>query len=71
MDTLHLTEKIRMIKILLIILGVIGLLAFAYFTRIDGYRGRIEQFSSYLPLDRPNSLNPQMFYTRDTKPQFN
>ena len=60
-----------MIKILLIILGVIGLLAFAYFTRIDGYRGRIEQLSSYLPLDRPNSLNPQMFYTRDTKPHFN
>ena len=47
MDTLHLTEKIRMIKILLIIVAVIGLLAFAYFTRIDGYRGRIEQFSSY------------------------
>ena len=29
------------------------------------------QFSSYLTLDRPNLLNPQMFYTRDTKPHFN
>ena len=57
MDTLYLTEKIRMIKILLIILGVIGLLAFAYFSRIDGYIGRIEQFSSYLPLDKHYQIN--------------
>ena len=53
MDTLYLTEKIRMIKILLIILGVIGLLAFAYFTRINGYRGRIEKFSSYKTIQIP------------------
>ena len=56
MDTLYLTEKIRMIKILLIILGVIGLLAFAYFTRIDGYRGRIEQFSSYKTIQIPTKF---------------
>ena len=53
MDTLHLTEKIKMTKFILIIIAMIGLLAFAYFTRIDGYRERIEQFSSYLPIDRP------------------
>ena len=53
MDTLYLTEKIKMIKVILIIFAVIGLLAFAYFTRIDGYRERIEQFSSYLPIDIP------------------
>ena len=29
---------------------MIFLLAFAYFSRIDGYRGRIEQFSSYKTL---------------------
>ena len=52
MDTLHLTEKIKMTKVILIITAVIGLLAFAYFTRIDGYRERIEQFSSYLSIDR-------------------
>ena len=71
MDTLHLTEKIKMTKVIMIIIAVIGLLAFAYFTRIEGYREMIQQFSSYLPLDRPNSLNPQMFYTRNTKPHFN
>ena len=128
-----------MTKFILIIIAVIGVLAFAYFTRIDGYHERIEQFStylpinrpikfiqmkkvlkflifilkwdyqdqlnslfsnyamvlssellmyqivsvtllswkvssqfsSYLPLNRPNSLNPQMFYTRNTKPHFN
>ena len=62
MDTLHLTEKIRMTKILLIILGVIGLLAFAYFTRIDGYRGRIEQFSSYKTIQIPTK-----FFDSNTK----
>ena len=56
MDTLYLTEKIRMTKILLIILGVVGLIAFAYFTRLDGYRGRIEQNSNYFLLDRTNLL---------------
>ena len=44
---------IRMTKVILIIIGVIGLLAFAYFTRIEGYRGRIEQFSSYKTLETP------------------
>ena len=53
MDTLHLTEKIKMTKFILTIIAVIGLLVFAYFIRIDGYRERIEQFSSYLPIDRP------------------
>ena len=53
MDTLHLIEKIKMTKFIMIIIAVIGLLALAYFTRIDGYRERIEQFSSYLPIDRP------------------
>ena len=42
-----------MTKFILIIIAVIGLLIFAYFTRIDGYRERIEQFSSYLPIDKP------------------
>jgi hypothetical protein len=42
-----------MTKFILIIITVIGLLIFAYFTRIDGYRERIEQFSSYLPIDKP------------------
>ena len=46
---------IRMTKVILII-GVIGLLAFAYFTRIDGYLGRIEQFSSYKTLQTPTKL---------------
>ena len=45
MDTLYLTEKIKMTKFILIIIAMIGLLAFAYFTRIDGYLGKIEQFS--------------------------
>ena len=47
---------IRMTKVILIIIGVIGLLAFAYFTRIDGYLGRIEQFSSYKTLQTPTKL---------------
>ena len=50
MGILHLTEKKRMTKKILIIIGMIFLLAFAYFSRIDGYRGRIEQFSSYKTL---------------------
>ena len=45
-----------MAKVILIIIGVIGLLAFAYFTRIDGYLGRIEQFSSYKMLKTPTKL---------------
>tara|TARA_S200000501_G_scaffold167294_1_gene157656 strand:- start:249 stop:419 length:171 start_codon:yes stop_codon:yes gene_type:complete len=45
-----------MTKILLIILSVIGLLAFAYFTRIDGYRERIEQFSSYKTIQIPTKF---------------
>ena len=45
-----------MTKFILIIIAVIGLLAFAYFTRIDGYRERIEQFSSYLPIDKQIKL---------------
>jgi len=53
LDTLHQTEKIKMTKFILIIIAMIGLLAFAYFTRIDGYRERIEQLSTYLPIDRP------------------
>ena len=47
---------IRMTKVILIIIGVIGLLAFAYFTRIDGYLGRIEQFISYKTLQTPTKL---------------
>ena len=42
-----------MTKLILIVIAVIGLLAFAFFSRIDGYRERIEQFSSYLTIDRP------------------
>ena len=53
---MHLTEMIRMTKVILIIIGVIGLLAFAYFTRIEGYRGRIEQFSSYKTLEPPTKF---------------
>ena len=58
-------------KVILIIIGVIGLLAFAYFTRIDGYLGRIEQFSRNTASYRPNSLNLLIFYKNDTKPLFN
>ena len=56
MDTLHLIEKIKMTKVILIIIAVIGLLAFTYFTRIDGYRGRIEQFSSYKTIQIPTKF---------------
>ena len=45
-----------MTKVILVILGIIGLLAFAYFTRIDGYRSRIEQFSSYKKLEIPKNF---------------
>ncbi|MFL2801687.1 MAG: hypothetical protein ACJ0DD_02860 [Paracoccaceae bacterium] len=41
-----------MTKVILIIIAIISLLAFAFFTRIDGYHGRIEQLSSHLPIDR-------------------
>ena len=71
MGTLHLTEKIRMTKVILIIVAIIGLLLFVYFTRIDGYLGRIEQFSRNTASDRPNSLNLLIFYTYDTKTLFN
>ena len=71
MGTLHLTEKIRMTKVILIIVAIIGLLLFVYFTRIDGYLGRIEQFSRNTASDRPNSLNLLIFYTNDTKTLFN
>ena len=47
MDTLHLIEKIRMTKVILIIIGMVVLITFAYFGRIDGYLGRIEMFSTY------------------------
>ena len=56
---------IRMTKVILIIIGVIGLLAFAYFTRIDGYLGRIEQFSSYETLQTPTKLVD--YYTKELK----
>ena len=52
----YLTKKIRMTKIMLMIIGVISLLAFAYFTRIDGYRGSIEQFSSYKTIQIPTKF---------------
>ena len=45
MGILHLIEKIKMIKVILIIIAIIGLLSLVYFTRIDGYFGKIEQFS--------------------------
>ena len=60
MDTLHLTKKIRMTKVILIIIAVIGLLAFAYFTRIDGYHER-KQFSTYLPITDQLSLDEKSF----------
>ena len=56
LDTLHLIEKIEMTKFILIMIAVIVLLVFAYFTRIDGYHKRIEQFSSYLPIDKQIKL---------------
>ena len=46
-------RKIEITKFILIMIAVIVLLLFAYFTRIDGYHERIEQFSSYLPIDKP------------------
>ena len=42
----YLTKMIKMTKIMLIIIAVVSLLAFAYLSRVDGYRGRMEQFSS-------------------------
>ena len=47
MDTLHLIEKIRMTKLIFIIIGMVVLITFAYFGRMDGYIGRIEMFSIY------------------------
>jgi len=35
---------------MLIIIGVICLLTFAYFCRVDGYLGRMEQLSNYKTL---------------------
>ena len=60
-----------MIKFLLLIITMIGLLSFIYFTRIGGYLGRIEQFSRNAASDRPNTLNLLIFYTDVTKPHFN
>ena len=71
MGTLHLIEKIKMIKATLIIIAIIGLLSFVYFSRIDGYLNRIEQFSKNAASDKPNSLNLLIFHTNDTKPYFN
>jgi len=71
LGTLHLIEKIKMIKVILIIIAIIGLLSFVYFSRIDGYLNRIEQFSKNAATDKPNSLNLLIFHTNDTKPQFN
>ena len=39
-----------MTKFILIIIAMIGLLAFAYFSRVDGYLGRMEQLSNYKTL---------------------
>ena len=54
MDTLHLIEKIKMIKVILIIIAIIGLLSLMYFTRVDGYLGKIEQFSKNEASEIPN-----------------
>ena len=71
MGTLHLIEKIKMIRAIMIIIAIIGLLSFVYFSRIDGYLNRIEQFSKNAATDNPNSLNHLIFHTNDTKPYFN
>ena len=71
MGTLHLIEKIKMIKVILIIIAIIGFLLFVYFSRIDGYLNRIEQFSKNAASDKPNSLKILIFHTKDTKPYFN
>ena len=71
MGTLHLIEKIKMIKVILIIIAIIGLLLLMYFTRIDGYLGKIEQFSRNEASEIPNLSNLLIFYTYDIKPHFN
>ena len=60
-----------MIKVMMIIIAIIGLLSFVYFSRIDGYLNRIEQFSKNAATDKPNSLNILSFHNNDTKPYFN
>ena len=60
-----------MIKVIMIIIAIIGLLSFVYFSRIDGYLNRIEQFSNNAATDKPNSLNILSFHNNDTKPYFN
>ena len=60
-----------MIKVMMIIIAIIGLLSFVYFSRIDGYVNRIEHFSKNAATDKPNSLNILIFHTKDTKPYFN
>ncbi|MBS22225.1 MAG: hypothetical protein CML72_00190 [Rhodobacterales bacterium] len=60
-----------MIKVILIIIAIIGLLSFVYFSRIDGYLNRIEKFSKNAATDKPNSLNILSFHNNDTKPYFN
>ena len=71
MGTLHLIEKIKMIKVMMIIIAIIGLLSFVYFSRIDGYLNRIEQFSKNAASDKPDSLNLLIFNTNDNKSYFN
>ena len=60
-----------MIKVMMIIIAIIGLLSFVYFSRIDGYLNRIEKFSKNAATDKPNSLNILSFHNNDTKPYFN
>ena len=60
-----------MIKVMMIIIAIIGLLSFVYFSRIDGYVNRIEHFSKNAATDKPNSLNILIFHTKDTKTYFN
>ena len=40
----NLTKKISMIKVILIIIGMIFLITFTYYGKIDGYLGRIGMF---------------------------
>ena len=55
-----------MIKVMMIIIAIIGLLSFMYFSRIDGYLNRIEQLSKNAASDKPNSLNLLIFHTNVT-----
>ena len=52
-------------------IAVIILLVFAYFTRIDGYHERIEQFSSYLPIDKQILLNLEHNYQHRQSHKYN